>query len=109
MDTQAIPPARQPANGGLSRSVLFGIRGSLEKLSRQSDEKWKDCQFATKRIHEYGPLTTDIAHEAGVSVSTARYHLDRLWKAGKILKHLSYRGCIARWYSLPNTKDHPPQ
>jgi hypothetical protein len=84
--------------------ALFGIRQSVDKLSRKADAEWGHCQFASKRIVEYGPLTTDIARDTGLPISVTRYHLTKLWRAGEIQKHLSYRGCIARWYSLPNVK-----
>ena len=90
-------------------NALFGIRQSLEKFSRKADGDWGDCPFASKRMVEYGPLTTDIARDSGASLSVARYHLTKLWRAGEIQKHLSYRGCIARWYSLPNSELYEPE
>ena len=99
-----MSPEQQLIKIAVGSNALFGIRRSLEKLSRKTDAEWGHCPFASKRMNEYGPLTTDIARDSGLPLNVARYHLTKMWRSGEIQKHLSYRGCIARWYSLPNAE-----
>ena len=79
------------------------VEKAVEFLSRKTDREWGGNVFAAKRLVEYGPLTTDVAKRCDIPVYQAYRHLMKLLDAGVVFKHLSYKGCIARWYKPRQT------
>lgn len=92
-----IAPTVGPAAHGSA------VLATLDRLSREADERRANEDWMrTAPPVQSGPLTPNLAQECGLTISKARYHLTRLWKAGLIERHKAYAGCMCRWYVKQN-------
>ncbi len=67
-------------------------------LYKSLDEYLKtDCKTDDHAV-TYGPLTTELASRMGVTLSKARYHLNKYHKKGLLAKQDASGGCCRWWY-----------